>query len=127
MYPCPCCGYEVFAEPPGSYDICPICFWEDDAVQLAFPDLAGGANGCSLIEGQQNYAAIGASEERLVSNVRTPMQAETRSPEWRPLDVVSDRYLKWGNPEDHAAWRATKDREVCLYYWLPQYWLKKNA
>jgi len=31
-YPCPCCGYLVFTEPPGSYDICSICFWEDDPV-----------------------------------------------------------------------------------------------
>jgi len=62
MHPCPSCGYDVFGEPPGSYDICPICFWEDDIVQLAFPDLAGGANKCSLIEGQHNFAAFGACE-----------------------------------------------------------------
>ncbi|WP_241494482.1 CPCC family cysteine-rich protein [Pseudomonas asplenii] len=30
MFTCPCCGYAVFEEPPGSHDICPICFWEDD-------------------------------------------------------------------------------------------------
>lgn len=24
LYPCPCCGYLVFEEGPGSYDICPI-------------------------------------------------------------------------------------------------------
>ncbi len=36
-YPCPCCGYLVFTEPPGSYTICPICFWEDDISQLRFP------------------------------------------------------------------------------------------
>ena len=34
MKPCPCCGYLVFDEEPGSYSICPICYWEDDAVQL---------------------------------------------------------------------------------------------
>ncbi|WP_248129036.1 CPCC family cysteine-rich protein [Pseudomonas sp. W2Aug9] len=27
MFTCPCCGYAVFEEHPGSYDICPICFW----------------------------------------------------------------------------------------------------
>jgi len=36
-YPCPCCGYLVFTEPPGSFEICPICFWEDDVSQLAIP------------------------------------------------------------------------------------------
>ena len=34
--PCPCCGYLVFDEPVGSFDICPICDWEDDDVQLRF-------------------------------------------------------------------------------------------
>ncbi|MGE7024447.1 CPCC family cysteine-rich protein [Solibacillus cecembensis] len=27
------CGYRAFDdEPPGTYDICKICFWEDDGV-----------------------------------------------------------------------------------------------
>jgi len=43
-YPCPCCGHRIFDEPPGSCDICKICFWEDDNVQLRWPDYAGGAN-----------------------------------------------------------------------------------
>src|SRR5436190_23116503 len=46
-YPCPVCGYLVFDEPPGSYAICPICFWEDDAIQLGFPLMGGGANSIS--------------------------------------------------------------------------------
>src|SRR5581483_339967 len=68
-YPCPCCGYLVFNEPPGSYGICGICFWEDDAVQLAFPDLAGGANKCSLMDGQVAYEKYGACEQRFVSHI----------------------------------------------------------
>ena len=35
-YPCPCCVYLMFGAPPGSYDICKICFWEDDLSQLRF-------------------------------------------------------------------------------------------
>ncbi|NIP43329.1 MAG: hypothetical protein GWN61_14025, partial [candidate division Zixibacteria bacterium] len=34
IYTCPCCGYRTLDDPPGSYDICGICFWEDDTVQL---------------------------------------------------------------------------------------------
>lgn len=124
MHPCPSCGYDVFGEPPGSYDICPICFWEDDIVQLAFPDLAGGANKCSLIDGQHNFAAFGACELRIKSHVRAPKKSETRNPAWRPLDPESDRYLKWGSKEDGQRWQAIKNsRGVCLYYWLPEYWL----
>jgi hypothetical protein len=47
-FPCPSCGFEVFSEPPGSFEICEICGWEDDHVQLRFPALAGGANKLSL-------------------------------------------------------------------------------
>src|SRR5438045_4005235 len=49
-YPCPCCGHLVFADPPGSSDICMICFWEDDATQLRYPDLADETNVMSLTE-----------------------------------------------------------------------------
>ena len=30
-YECPCCGFYTFDEKPnGSYDICPVCFWEEE-------------------------------------------------------------------------------------------------
>ena len=53
--PCPVCGYLVFDEPPGSYAICPICFWDDDRIQLGYPLMAGGANSVSLYEAQQQF------------------------------------------------------------------------
>jgi hypothetical protein len=49
LYPCPCCGFLMFIKPLGTYDICRICFWEDDFVQLRFLDRRG-ANHVSLIE-----------------------------------------------------------------------------
>ncbi|WP_374227976.1 CPCC family cysteine-rich protein [Rhodococcus qingshengii] len=50
LFPCPCCGYLVFQKSPGSDDHCPICFWQDDNVQLPCPDFAGGPNRRSLVE-----------------------------------------------------------------------------
>ncbi|MEU7782897.1 CPCC family cysteine-rich protein [Amycolatopsis sp. NPDC049159] len=41
-YPCPCRGHLVFGEPPGSYEICGVCFWEDDPVQLRCDRAQGG-------------------------------------------------------------------------------------
>ena len=38
-----------------SYHICPVCFWQDDAVQLEDPDFSGGANKVSLKEARANY------------------------------------------------------------------------
>ena len=124
MYPCPCCGYKVYEESPGSYGICPICYWEDDLVQLAFPDLAGGANSCSLIEGQRNFATLGVCEMLFKEHIRAPKESEHRNSSWRPLQAESDRYLKWSVEEDHRKWRAVKDAgSLCHYYWLPEYWL----
>jgi hypothetical protein len=55
--PCPSCGYLVFTGPPGSTEICPICYWEDDALQLEFATTLGGwSNGPTLLEAQRNFA-----------------------------------------------------------------------
>jgi hypothetical protein len=125
MLPCPCCGYEVFSEPPGSYEICPICFWEDDIVQLAFPNLAGGANKCSLIEGQSNYLAFGACEARLMPHVRAPTASDRRNQEWRQLDT--DRHLNWDVAADHELWQSVKHLSPCLYYWSKDYFLAERG
>ncbi len=73
LFTCPCCGYKTLdEEPSGTYNICSICFWEDDGVQLDDPDYAGGANVVSLREGQSNFLKFGACEERCIQFVRKP-------------------------------------------------------
>ena len=69
--PCPCCGYIVHRDPPGSYNICPICFWEDEISQLRFPETTG-ANHVSPIQAQRNFSTIGAIEERFLKHARNP-------------------------------------------------------
>jgi hypothetical protein len=77
LYPCPCCGYETLPqEAGGTYELCPICFWEDDVVQLEDPDFEGGANRVSLRQAQRNFVAFGACEEWAVDHVRKPTSAE---------------------------------------------------
>lgn len=62
-FSCPCCGYLTLDHPAsGSYDICPVCFWEDDLVQNEDPAYAGGANEPSLTEARANFARFGAIE-----------------------------------------------------------------
>ena len=91
LFPCPCCGWLVFHGPPGSYAICHICFWEDDLHGLEAPTEGGGANsGVSLVQAQANFAAIGASEPRLLLYVRQPGHDEVRDPAWRPFDPQHD-------------------------------------
>lgn len=38
----------------GSYEICTVCFWEDDAVMNANPDYWGGANDVCLRQVQKD-------------------------------------------------------------------------
>lgn len=83
-YFCPCCGYDTFTEePPGTYNICPICFWEDDPIQYKDPDYKGGANRVSLRQGQLNYEKYGACEKEMVKNVTKPMKDNKRNPSWK--------------------------------------------
>ncbi|MBD0739062.1 hypothetical protein BGM09_06450 [Streptomyces sp. CBMA29] len=60
------------------YEICPVCFWEDDGQDDHDADEArGGPNrGWSLSEARQNFARFGASEERCVPFVRDPLPEE---------------------------------------------------
>jgi hypothetical protein len=123
-HPCPCCGHITFSEPPGSCAICPICYWEDDALQLAFPDLAGGANKCSLLEGQRNYEQFGACEHAMLQHVRKPLPEEKRDASWRQIDSQNDRYLRWNDPSDRKLWDTVKNTNLILAYWDPDYWIK---
>ncbi len=119
-YPCPCCGYLVFEEEPGSYDICPICFWEDDLLQLRFADAAGGANHVSLREGQRAYIAAGACEARFVGYVRQPTDADQRDLGWRLLDPARDN-VEDARTVTNAA-QTYPDDPTTLYYWRDEYW-----
>lgn len=76
-YACPCCGYLTYDyEPCGDYDICPVCYWEDDKVQNEDPEYAGGANHVSLNEARDNFKKFGACEEQLTIYVREPRADE---------------------------------------------------
>lgn len=77
-HPCPACGFLTFAQPPGSFDICAVCGWEDDAVQLANPCTGGGANMESLCEKQEETLAEYPQEVEIANGF-------TRAKNWRPL------------------------------------------
>ena len=116
-YPCPCCGHVTLGAPPGSYEICDVCFWEDDAVQLRWTDWGGGANGPSLIDAQRNYVELGAVEERFTRAVRTALVDEAVDGGWRVIDTAIDSFEPAGI--QHAPW---PDDRTALYWWRPIYW-----
>lgn len=76
-YACPCCSYYTFEKKTsGTYYICPVCYWEDDIVQLEDPDFSGGANEVSLNKAKENFKKFGASELRFISKVRRAFPVE---------------------------------------------------
>lgn len=76
-YKCPCCGYYTFEEKPGAtWDICPVCFWEDDFFQFDDPDEDGWANGVSLNEARENFKKFGACRQDIINYVRPPKEDE---------------------------------------------------
>ena len=76
-YRCPCCNYKTLCGR-GGYEICPVCFWEDDGQDQPDADIVlGGPNGTlSLTEARSNFQRLGAIEERLQAYVRLPMADE---------------------------------------------------
>lgn len=94
-----CCGYKTI-QTRGDYEICPVCFWEDEIYAIPSCDSAGnltlkvlyqegvtkidaiidepsGANhGLTLRQGRENFLKFGACLERFAKNVRKPFEDE---------------------------------------------------
>lgn len=66
---CACCGNPTLDED-SIFDICPVCFWQDDEVQNSDPDYAGGANQISLNQAKLNFQKFGACEQRFIKQVK---------------------------------------------------------
>lgn len=75
---CPCCGHATLTQR-GGYEICPVCFWEDDGQDNDEADRwRGGPNPVSLREGRVNFLRFGASAETNCESVRRPTPEEVR-------------------------------------------------
>ena len=66
---CPCCGY-LTLESIGHYDLCPVCFWEDDPIQRENIGYEGGANTVSLTEAKANFKKYQAIDKNFINEVR---------------------------------------------------------
>ena len=76
-YKCPCSGFYTLNEKAdNTFQLCPVCYWEDDGVQLCEPDYEGGANEVSLMLAKENFKSFGAIEEKFKENVRPPLEEE---------------------------------------------------
>jgi hypothetical protein len=88
---CPSCGCRTLGERDG-FEICPVCFWEDDGQDDHDADVVrGGPNGSlSLTQARANYLQYGACEKCMVGNVRPP----------RPYEMPEQRHAERGNSLD---------------------------
>lgn len=76
-YKCPCCGFYTFEKRPnGNYDICEVCFWEDDSSHPEDVHFVVGANKVSLLQARENFLTFGACEEEMIPYVRKPKKDE---------------------------------------------------
>ncbi len=108
-WPCPCCGYLIFTEPPGGYEICTVCGWEDDLSQLRFP-LESGANRACLLDAQAAFAAGRANQQQ----PRAELTGVRRDPGWRPLDPARDHIERSVPGTDYG---LTYPADSTAYYW----------
>jgi hypothetical protein len=69
--------YWLLEKPPGTFAVCPVCFWEDDEAQFRNPTYTGGANQVSLAEAQKNFVEYGAIAREFRDRVRPPTPDET--------------------------------------------------
>lgn len=108
-FPCPACGFLTFSEPPGSYEICGVCGWEDDHVQLAHPEMRGGANGESLVEAQTRVL------EQYPLHVRAA-QGYDRDSSWHPW-TKGDSRSRRPSPSSGREYFEAATNEEPEYYW----------
>ena len=81
-YACPCCGFFTLDEkPPGTYDICRVCGWEDDAVQFDNPLYRGGANHESLVECRLAFFSSPEAARLISEEVGPPLGPPKATPD----------------------------------------------
>ena len=76
---CPCCRLTTLSRR-AAFEICPVCFWEDDGQdEHNAAEVCCGPNGdLSLTQGRLNYQSFGASSREGLPHVRAPRPEERR-------------------------------------------------
>lgn len=66
---CPCCNYKTLSVR-GQYDICRVCFWEDDSIKKELSRYSS-VNRMTLKKGKDNFNKIGAISEKYIKFIDT--------------------------------------------------------
>jgi len=108
-FPCPACGFFSFDEPPGSYAICKLCGWEDDHVQLTYPEITIGANRQSLADAQKGAIKLFPLDVKEYKGIK-------RDPDWR-LWKTEDRNAESQSPLSGLDYFEEATKASTGYYW----------
>ena len=63
-----CACRDHFSLDEGDWEICLVCFWEDDGLEFSEPDEESGPNHITLRQARANFAAFDACDRRLLPN-----------------------------------------------------------
>lgn len=90
---CPCCGYRTIGER-GNYDICKVCWWEDDGQDNQHSEqIMGGPNyGISLVMGRYNYLFYGLYAPKRTDLMELKAE-ENEFEKGRLFEIVDNEYL----------------------------------
>jgi hypothetical protein len=74
---CLCSGCRTLSTPC-AFELCPVCWWQDDGQDESDADVVrGGPNGAlSLTIARANFLAFGASDRRFLGRVRAALPTE---------------------------------------------------
>ena len=74
-FQCPCCDHFTLGERR-SFEVCPICAWEDDGQDLDELDLVSTPNHITLPQGRSNFQSFGASDQSALGLVARPEERD---------------------------------------------------
>jgi len=72
-FQCPCCDFYSLPSR-GGFEVCPVCYWEDDGQDMDRLDEESGPNHITLRVARLNFERIGASDASAVSLVASTQE-----------------------------------------------------
>lgn len=90
---CPCCGYRTISER-GNYNICKVCWWEDDGQDNQHSEsVMGGPNyGISLVKGRYNYLIYGLYDPKRTDLMERKVE-EKQYKRGRVFEIIDNEFL----------------------------------
>jgi hypothetical protein len=93
---CPCCGSRTIGER-GNYEICKVCWWEDDGQdnKHANKDMGGPNSGVSLTQGRINFINYGIYDPKRKDLIKIKEVAD-KYEKGRSFDIIDGHLIEKG-------------------------------